>query len=298
MKRILVTGGSGFIGGAIARKLISQGHEVIVTGTQSERVPDGSTLLPLHLSGLDWQSIKDIDVCFHQAAINDTTFQDRRQMMMANCSASKKLFKKLLKTGCKQFVYASSTAVYGNSAAPYKEEKTDAKPLNIYAESKLKLEAFAHKFGVDNNVNVVGLRYCNVYGPGEDHKGKRMSMIGQIGRTLSKGKAPSLFYPGTHKRDWIYIDDVVDANIAASELNAVDEFNCGSGNATSFNDIVKIISDELKLKITPNYIENPYKNAYQSYTECDMTKAKNVLGFEPSFDIIKGINKYIEHGFK
>jgi len=298
--RILVTGGTGFIGGAIARKLVENGHEVLITGTQSEIVPPNVKLLPLHLTGIDWNALEGVEAVFHEAAINDTTFKDRKQMLQANFYGSITLFNNLLGLGCKKFIYASSTAAYGDSPAPYIESKTKLNPLNVYAESKALFEEFAEEFGRGNrglNVNVVGLRYCNVYGPGEGHKGKRMSMIGQIARTLIRGERPKLFTGGEQKRDWIYVDDVVSANLAALNFEGTDVFNCGSGAATSFNQITEILNNGLNLNIEPEYIPNPYEGAYQDYTECDMSKAKELLKFKPKFDIVKGINSYIQQGF-
>jgi len=298
--RILVTGGTGFIGSTISRQLAEQDHDVLITGTQSENVPPNVKLLPLHLTGIDWTAIEYVDAVFHEAAINDTTFKDKRQMLRANFYGAITLFNLLLGKGCKKFIYASSTATYGDSPAPYIEGKTKLNPLNIYAESKALFEEFAEEFGNGNKglgISVVGLRYCNVYGPGEGHKGKRMSMIGQIARTLIRGERPKLFSDGEQKRDWIYVDDVVSANLAALNFEGTDIFNCGSGQATSFNTITELLNKGLNLNIEPEYISNPYEGAYQNHTECDMSKAKKLLKFKPKFDIVKGINNYIKQGF-
>jgi len=298
--RILVTGGTGFIGGAIARKLVQNGHDVLITGTQSEIVPPNVKLLPLHLTGVDWNVLENVEAVFHEAAINDTTFKNRRQMLRANFYSAIALFNNLLGLGCRKFIYASSTAIYGNEPAPYIEGKTKLNPLNVYAESKALFEDFAEEFGEGNRglgISVVGLRYCNVYGPGEGHKGKRMSMIGQMARTLIRGERPELFRDGEQKRDWIYVDDVVSANLAALNFSGNDIFNCGSGKATSFNEISALLNKGLNLNIEPEYISNPYEGVYQNHTECDMRKAKELLKFKPKFDIVKGINSYITQGF-
>jgi len=187
-----------------------------------------------------------------------------------------------------------STAIYGDSPAPYIESETPLNPLNFYADSKARFEQFAKSFGHENKVDCVGLRYCNVYGPGEAHKGRRASMIHQLGQTMLKGERPRLFKDGTQKRDWAYVDDVAEVNIKASEFTGVDVFNVGSGEATSFNDIIKIFNKELNLTIEPEYIENPHIGAYQVHTECDMTKAAELLGFKPKFDVPNGIKKYLE----
>jgi len=293
--KCLITGGTGFVGSAIANRLADMGHEVLITGTQSENTPSKKVhFLPLNLQGIDWLSLHKIDVVFHQAAINDTRFDDRKQIMLANVDASRMLFELLRGGGCRKFVYASSTAIYGDTPAPYIEATTPANPQTHYAESKLQLEEFATQFGKDSDANVVGLRYCNVYGPGEDHKGGRMSMIGQMLRTMRAGKTVKLFKSGEQRRDWIYVQDVVDANLAAVGFEGTEIFNCGSGKATSFNDILKLLWKYLNVEPNFEYVENPYGNSYQSHTECNMEKAKKLLGFEPKYDIIRGIQEYIK----
>jgi ADP-L-glycero-D-manno-heptose 6-epimerase len=294
MKRILVTGGTGFIGSALTKRLIKEGHEVIITGTSRENCPEGAIFLPVHLYGIDWTQLCRLDMTFHQAGNNDTLDKDFNQMLRANLYAPIQLFHRALKGGCKKFVYASSTAIYGNSPAPYIESETSLNPLNFYADSKARFEKFALHFGLENEVDCVGLRYCNVYGPGEAHKGRRASMIHQMAQTMLQERRPRLFKDGTQKRDWAYIDDVVEANIRASKFTGVDIFNIGSGKAASFNEIIKVLNKELNLTIEPEYIENPHKEAYQSHTECDVTKAAKLLGFEPKFDIHNGIKEYLK----
>ena len=294
MKRVLVTGGTGFIGNALTKRLIKEGYEVLVTGNERENCPKGAIFLPVHLNGIDWSKLYRLDIVFHQAGNNDTLDRDLEQMMHANLHAPMKLFNEALDGGCKKFVYASSTAAYGDSPAPYIESETPLNPLNCYAQSKAKFEDFAIDFGNMHGVDCVGLRYCNVYGPREAHKGRRASMIHQMAQTMQQGKRLRLFKDGTQKRDWAYVDDVVEANIKASEFTGVDVFNVGSGKATSFNEIVRVLNQELHLTAEPEYITNPNQEAYQAHTECDMTKAANLLGFEPKFDIHSGIKEYLK----
>ena len=296
--KALVTGGTGFIGSNLVAHLINEGHEVIITGHDAEqKLPDfkGKILQPSFI-GLDWDSIGKVDVLFHQAAINDTTFMDEREMMRANFDSSIELFKRVAANGCKKIVYASSTAIYGDAPAPYKED-TPMNPLNPYAVSKKLLDEFAMKFAKEHpDITIVGLRYCNVYGPGESHKGKRASMIYQLAQQMVKGN-PKIFKDGEQKRDWIYVKDVVTANILASQAKESCSVNCGSGKATSFNDLIKHLNEVLNLNRTPEYINNPYADRYQSHTECDMSLAKEKIGFVPKFDAKSGIKDFHDSGF-
>ena len=293
MAKCLVTGGTGFIGSNLARRLVALGHEVIITGNQTEQQVGVPKILEPSLLGIDWRQIHDIDVTFHLAANNDTLCTDKDAMLRANVEASEYLFEKCFKARCRTFIYASSTAVYGNEPAPYIEDQTPLAPLNWYGESKAILEEAATMFAEDHDATMVGLRYCNVYGPGESHKGHRASMIYQIMKKLVHGQAPRLFKYGEQRRDYIYVEDAVEANLRAWEYGKPGVFNCGGGRATSFIDIYQEIAAALGSDIEVEWIDNPHEKTYQTYTECDMKKARTHLGFEPLVSIKEGIRSYV-----
>ncbi|MBS3157579.1 NAD-dependent epimerase/dehydratase family protein [Candidatus Woesearchaeota archaeon] len=295
--RILVTGGTGLIGSNLAEQLIKEGYEVLITGTDAEKAISGVVkYLQPSFIGLNWKEIGKVDVVFHQAAINDTTNMDREEMFRVNVESSKKLFEEVVRNGCKKIVYASSTAIYGNSPAPYVEGKTKIVPLNPYAESKAELEKFAEEFGKKHpDIVIVGLRYCNVYGPGENFKGKRATMIYQLAQQMLN-RNPKIFKDGEQKRDYIYVKDVVRANILASQAKESCVVNCGFGKPTTFNELINILNNILGTDREPEYIENPYAGKYQDYTECDMALAKERIGFVPEFDIERGIKDYFKTG--
>lgn len=295
--RCLVTGGTGLIGSNLTRYLVQEGHEVVITAHEAEQALPffkGKRLFPGFL-GLDWEAVGAVDVLFHQAALNDTRTLDRREMLRANLESSQSLFRHVAANGCRRIVYASSTAVYGRNPAPYKE--TGPFDLNTpYAESKKLLDDFAMQFAGENpGVTVVGLRYCNVYGPGEDHKGRRATMIYQCAQQMRKGN-PRLFKYGEQKRDYVYVKDVVRANILAASAPASCVVNCGSGKPVSFNRLVEILNDVLSCRRAPEYVDNPYAGNYQDHTECDMSLAAEKIGFSPRFDIETGIRDYFESG--
>lgn len=296
--RVLVTGGTGFIGSNLVIELLGQGHEVLITGHDAEqKIPgfNGKYLQP-GLHGIDWDEIGKIDVLFHQAAINDTTLRDEKEMFRANVDAAKELFAHVVKNGCRRIVYASSTAIYGDVPAPYREDG-QVNPLNVYARSKKALEEFAAKFSREHpDVIFVGLRYCNVYGPRENHKGPRATMIYQFAKQMQYGN-PKLFKHGEQKRDYVYVKDVVRANLLAAQARESCIVNCGSGKVTTFNDLVAILNNKLGTTRVPEYIENPHAEAYQNHTQCDMRLAKEKLNFVPEFDIEKGIADYHASGF-
>lgn len=296
--RVLVTGGTGFIGSNLVLRLLEQGHDVLITGHDAEqKIPNfrGKYLQP-GLLGIDWEAIGRLDILFHQAAINDTTSLDEKEMLRANTEAAKELFRRVADGGCRRIVYASSTAVYGDAPAPYRERGL-TRPLNPYARSKKELEDWASQFARERpEVTVVGLRYCNVYGPRENHKGPRASMIYQLAAQMRKG-TPRLFKYGEQKRDYLYVEDAVEANLRAADAPQSFIVNCGSGEATTFNELLEILNQTLGVERQPEYIDNPYQDRYQSHTECDMTLARRLLGFTPKFDVRSGIAAYSRSGF-
>ena len=296
--KCLVTGGAGFVGSNLALYLLSQGHDVLITGNTEEQ-QDPVLLdkcLQYEYGSLEWEKIGKVDVVFHQAANNDTTLLDRNEFLKVNVEATKRLLEGAIAQGCKRIVYASSTAVYGNGPVPPRETE-HLKPLNPYGESKLLVDQYVQELVKEHpNIIIVGLRYCNVYGPRENHKGKRANMVFQLAHQMVKGN-PKLFKFGEQQRDYIYVKDVITANMLASQAKESCIVNCAFGKATSFNDIVKCLNTVLNVERTPEYIDNPYEDKYQTNTECDMSLAKEKLGFVPEWDIKKGITNYYDSGW-
>ena len=296
--KCLVTGGTGFVGSNLALHLQNLGHEVLITGNESEQpLPEfrGKRLFP-GIFGIDLDSMGRIDILFHQAAINNTRMTDRREMFRANLEAPLALFRHVIGRGCRRIVFASTTAVYGRNPAPYREDG----PFDLntpYAESKKLLEDAAMALGREiPGVVTVGLRYCNVYGPRENHKGSRATMIHQFARQMLTGN-PRLFEYGEQKRDYIHVKDVVRANELAAKAERSFVVNCGSGVATTFNELVRILNGVLGMNRVPEYIPNPYEGSYQDDTTCDMSLAAELLDFVPSYGIAEGIRDYHLEGW-
>lgn len=294
-KTALVTGATGFVGHHVCNRLYNEGYTVVAVGTQDENKPLCHAFLQINLDGIPWDLVPEIDVCFHQAANNDTTDQDRTNMLRSNYSAPSNLFYRLVwEKNCKQFVYASSCSVYGKQPVPYVERETKLQPLNPYAESKVLFEQFAEVFAVEYGVNVIGLRYSNVYGPGEKHKGKRASMVHQLLQKMLVGQKPKLFKYGEQLRDWVYIEDVVEANMLASQYKHSNVFNVGAGESMSFNNVVNNLNIGLGTWLEPEYVDCPFLDAYQDHTLLDLAHSIHSLGFKPKHTISDGIAKFVE----
>lgn len=277
---ILISGGSGFVGHNLATKLHALGYNVYsISGGNGN--PAVGTVIYRGIFGIADLPEK-IDCLFHLAANNDTRYNNLEDIMRINVDDSIHLFNMCFHNGCRTFIYASTAAVYGNSPAPYVEE-TPVCPLTPYAKSKLRLETEVEKFAKEKNVRTVGLRYCNIYGPGESHKGKRASMIRQLLDCKDAGRRPRLFRDGRQRRDWLHVFDAVDANILAMmNPTASGLFNIGSGVSVSFNEIVESIFG----KVDVEWVDCPYLSEYQNHTCCNITKARKCFGFNPQIYVM------------
>lgn len=292
----MVTGGAGFIGSNLVRRLYDEGHEVKVVddlnpGKTSNIFGYNSGFVKLDVSKhLHNHSFGDIDVIFHQAAISDTRFLDNEEMMRSNIEGFEKVVNLAREKGAK-IVYASSGGVYGNGEYPMKEDQVKD-PLNTYSKSKLFIDGMAEE--LFDEIDIVGLRYFNVFGPNERHKGKPASMIYHLKNQMIKGERPKIFRSGEHSRDHIYVDDVVEANMLAADApNGI--YNVGTGVATSFNGLVNTLNDVLGMNLEPEYVDMPFASeTYQSYTQADTSKAESELGFKAKFGLKEGIEDYFE----
>jgi ADP-L-glycero-D-manno-heptose 6-epimerase len=153
------------------------------------------------------------------------------------------------------------------------------------------MERLAARVAAGYKKSIVGLRYSNVYGPGEAHKGKFASMIHQLAKQMRAGKRPRIFTAGQQKRDFVYIDDVVQVNEKAAKSAQSGIFNAGAGASWSFNEVVAELNRVLKTDLQPDYFDNPY-GFTQDWTETDLTQSRAVLSYEPKFDLKSGIDAY------
>ena len=297
-KKYLVTGGAGFIGSNIAKTLEAQGHEVTVLDDFSK---NGHFKNLIGFKGdvitADLFEYMPTDMYFdaivHEAAITDTTVMDQKAMMEQNVEAFKNLLNFAAENEIKKVIYASSAATYGNGPVPNVETQP-THPENVYGFSKVIMDNVARQFAEDNNdMTIIGLRYFNVYGPGEYFKGKMASMVYQLYNQMKAGKRPRVFKYGEQQRDFVYVKDIVKINLCA--LNNGKEtgvYNAATGVPRDYNAIIACLNKELGTKLEPEYIDNPYP-FFQLKTQADMTLAKAKLGYEPDYSLEAGIADYV-----
>lgn len=298
--RILITGGAGFIGSNLALEIQKRfpNFKIVILDDFScgtiENLKDFKGKI-IKGSIEDESLIKSLkgenfEIIFHQAALTDTTIEDRDKMMRINLEGFRNILNLARSTNSK-VIYASSAGVYGNGPVPMKESQK-LLPLNAYAESKVKADLLAMDFTKENNLKIIGLRYFNVYGPRERHKGKAASMIWQLYCQMRKGESPRVFKYGEQKRDFIYIKDCVEATIKAMELEESIILNVGTGEAVTFNRIIEILNKVLNTNLSPVYFDNPY-DFYQNSTLADTTLLEKILKFKARYSIEEGIFDYV-----
>lgn len=298
-KKYLVTGGAGFIGSNIAKTLEAQGHEVTVMDDFSKNghfknligfkgdviAADCFTFMPRDMY---------FDAIFHEAAITDTTVMDQKAMMEQNVEAFKNVLTFAAENEIKKVIYASSAATYGNGPVPNVETQP-THPENVYGFSKVIMDNVARQFAADNrDMTIIGLRYFNVYGPGEYFKGKMASMVFQLYNQMREGKRPRVFKHGEQQRDFVYVKDIVKINMCALRNGKeTGVYNAATGIPRDYNAIIACLNKEMGLNLEPEYIDNPYP-FFQLKTQADMTKSESKLGYTPDYTLEAGIADYVK----
>ncbi len=289
----LVTGGAGFIGSNLSLELEKQGYKVIVidnfsTGTKENLKGFKGEIREIDVSR-PFEIKEKINIIFHQAAITDPRFKDDNEMLRANLEGFKNIIQ-LAKKNDAKLIYASTANLYGNAKTPMKEDQ-EKEIITTYGKSKLEMDNIAEQ--LKDQMHIVGLRYFNVFGPRESFKGRAASMILHLSSQMKENKKPRLFKHGEQKRDHIYVKDVVQATIKATEAKS-GIYNVGTGIATSFNELINILNEILKKDLHPEYFDNPYNlKTYQSNTQADTSLAEQNLRWKARYTLKQGIKDYM-----
>jgi len=306
---IILTGGAGFVGSNLLGALNARGvSDVLVV----DRLGDNfRNLCDLRFSdfmqpgefirAIERKTLPDrIEAIFHQGACTDTTCEDGRYMIENNFTFSKLILHFALSSGV-PLVYASSAAVYGSSSA-FAPSRENERPLNLYGLSKLAFDNHVRSVAASSGSTVAGLRYFNVYGPRESHKGKMASMVYQLYRQLRTTGRARLFTgtdgyaDGEQRRDFVFVGDVVRVNLELAEgpvRSGV--FNIGTGQSRSFNDVARTIIARLGAGAI-EYVPFPKNLAgrYQSFTQAELSALRSA-GYSEAFSTLEnGIARSID----
>jgi ADP-L-glycero-D-manno-heptose 6-epimerase len=316
---ILVTGGAGFIGSNLVRHLNQQGERNILVvddlteGQKSKNLidcviadyEDKDEFIALLHSG----RYESVTTVFHLGACSDTTEWDGRYMMRDNFKFSRELYQYC---GARDipFIYASSAAVYGecspnanpNLTESFYEAEANERPLNMYGYSKLAFDQYVRANAHDRSNLVVGLRYFNVFGPGEEHKKSMASVVYNFDKQIRATgvikvfRASHGYSDGCHERDFVHVSDAVNMTLWASKLTASASsiYNCGSGVARTFNELARLVLNfHGKGKI--EYVDFPegLSDTYQPYTKALMSRSKNIGYFHNFKTLETGVEEYL-----
>jgi len=310
---IIVTGGAGFIGSNLVSRLNRFGRDDIIIVddlSDSRKIKNISDLnFCDYIDYLDFLNVIEnrdyfskIDVIFHQGACSDTTVTDANYVMKVNFDYSKKMLKWAFNQES-QFIYASSASVYGMGKNGFVESRECETPLNPYAFSKFLFDQYVRTKLSMQKSQIVGLRYFNVYGPREQHKGPMVSTVFQFNKQLKDNGKLKLFKgtdgykDGDQKRDFIYVEDVVDVNKWFFENKKISGiFNVGTGVSRSFNDLANSITKFYQFG-EKEYIDFPEKliGKYQSFTKGSLVKLRSA-GYKENFITLEeGVNRYLSY---
>ena len=290
--KIIVTGGAGFIGSAVVWRLNELGHDDILIVDRMDETDKWKNLTPLKFADYidaddfldELGSFKDTKTIFHLGACSSTTETDADYMIRNNYQYTKDLAEFALANGIR-FIYASSAATYGDGSAGMADgtdELNKLRPLNVYGYSKYLFDQYAARNGMFEHI--VGLKYFNVFGPNENHKGDMRSLVnkafdeinatGMVG--LFKSANPD-YADGEFGRDFVYVKDAVEMTLHFLENKTGGLFNVGSGRAHTWNALAKAIFDALDRPPNIQYIDMPehLRDRYQYHTQADLTRIRS-----------------------
>jgi UDP-glucose 4-epimerase len=306
MRKILVTGGAGFIGSHIVDALVERGLQVRVLDNLStgrlenlEQSREKIDFIEADLTDATAvaRAVTGIDCIFHQAALASVprSVSQPLETHAACATATLTLLTAARKAGVKRVVYAGSSSAYGDQPTSTKRESDLPLPISPYAVAKLAGEQYCQAFAAMKAVETVTLRYFNVFGPRQDPNSEYSAVIPKFITTLLSGKSPVIFGDGKQSRDFTYVADVVQGNLKAAEAENVSGhvLNVASGGRVTLLELIAHLNKLLGTKLQPKH-DDPRPGDIRE-SQADITLARQHLGFEPKFDLEQGLKLSIEY---
>ncbi len=302
--KYLVTGGAGFIGSHIAQQLAKQkGGDVTILDNFSTGKHENIKGLPVNVIEADIRDLeavekatKGVDVVFHQAALCsvERSIQNPLLSHEVNATGTLKVLEACRRNQVRRLVFASSSSVYGDTEVLPKHEKMPPSPLSPYAITKLMGEYYCRNFWQNYGLETVVLRYFNVFGPRQDPDSEYAAVIPKFLDALLGGKAPRIYGDGLQTRDFTYVGNVVQANIAAATaLFAAGEIiNVACGDRWSLLHLLNCVEKELGMDVAPEFLEP--RSGDVRHSQAAIEVAETILGYSPEVSFEDGLKETVE----
>jgi len=301
----LITGGAGFIGSNIAERLVKDGQKVrVIDNLSTGKIENMDSFIEkaefvhgdLRYLNTVMEAMKDVNYVIHQAALPSVprSVETPIESNDNNTNGTLNILYAAKENGVKRVVYAASSSAYGESPTLPKVETMIPSPLSPYAVNKLIGEYYCSVFSTVYNLETVALRYFNVFGPRQDPTSYYSAVIPKFIKAMLEGKQPTIFGDGEQSRDFTYIDNVVNANLLACKAPkaAGQMMNLACGDRMTLNELSDKLKDILKIDIDPVY--EPVRAGDIKHSLSDITKAKELLGFEVTVPLYEGLKKTAE----
>jgi len=307
---VLITGGAGFIGSNIVETLLNTGVKFvrIMDNLKTGKMENIQFLLDKYenveffygdISNIEdcRKAVKNIDVVTNQAALGSVprSVDDPLSSHIANVNGFLNILIAAKEEGIHRVVYASSSSVYGDNPVLPKVEENTGNVLSPYAATKAIDEIYAGVFTKCYGMECIGLRYFNIFGPRQDPNGAYAAVIPKFISLMRSGNQPVINGDGSFSRDFTYVENAVQANILAltteNEKCFGEAFNIGAGGQTSLLELIEVLQKELNVNIEP--IFGPNRPGDIPHSNADISKAKNMVGYDPKISFDEGMKKYI-----
>jgi len=296
-KRILVTGGAGFIGSNLANHLAEDNQVVVIDDLYLGTAANLDDSVDFReRSVLEDDLPTNVDIVFHLAALSSYAMHedDPCRGARVNVEGFVNVVEQARADGCETVVYASTSSIYGSRTEP-SPEGMDVAVNTGYEASKLARERYGEYFSNHYGMSMAAMRFFSVYqgfGGAEQHKGEYANVIAQFTEDIANGESPVLYGDGTQTRDFTHVTDIVRGLELAAEKRLDGRYNLGTGESYDFNTVVEMINDELGTDVEPEYVENPIPESVYVHDTCaDLSRMNAATGWEPEIDFEEGIER-------